>query len=154
MGLAARRQDGKRAILLPRKNEAPAPSSAEPRRVTGEAVADALYRAVKGASDRGEELSLSCPTVTAYKVQERLLGALERGIEEQWLPSLLEDYLATHRIPQEDPWTGDEVPLYYLNVRSHGETVTGYTVNALQVRIISEIWKREAEAVEFSLTNL
>lgn len=166
MGLTARRKDVNTAVLLPRKKEAVLPSSqgfprseglaeAQAPVLPGEAVADGLYAAVLASRVRGEELLLSSPSVRAYESERRLVRALDQGLAEELLPSLLEDYQDSHRMPSEgEAWTGDEVDLFYVTVKKDGRTVTGYTANRLQVRILAELWKRRSQDAELDLIPL
>lgn len=166
MGLLVRRQEGKKAILLPKKKESPLPSAAHSHRaeglaespvpvLSGEDVAEALYAAVLASRARGEEVLLASPTVTAYESERLLVRALDEGTAEEVLASLLTQYLEAHRMTQQgEPWTGEDVRLYYVTVKKDGKTLTGYTANRLQVRILSELWKRRSREAELSLITL
>ena len=94
------------------------------------------------------------PSIEAYESEKALCVAIfkhEQGIISNYeLKAFVEDYIKTHSDGRDNqnPWTGEDVPLYHVQLFLNGERVEheNYTCNEIQSWILEAFWlKRHAE---------
>ncbi len=124
---------------------------------SGQRVIDYLFAA---AAKYGDAFLLSMPTVYAYETECSLATGVSNHskgkLTDAALKTLTEQFVEAHLHVNSVslPWTGKEVPLFYLTLRTDGERVDNLTCNQIQSWIIREFWLRQNPEAEINIINL
>lgn len=123
-----------------------------------------LSRLIEANDERGNAgkpfLNLGQPTCRAYEAEQRLVEAviLATGHSEELssVQGAIDEYIETHSWDRwnDGPWTGDEVPLYYLKLGFTDGTTDAQSCNEIQAHIFAAIAVLRDPMVELSIARL
>jgi hypothetical protein len=124
---------------------------------SGQAVIDSL---IDAAAKHGDDFLLSMPTVYAYETECALVTGVSKHSKgkstDAALKMLTEQFVEAHLHVNSVsmPWTGEDVPLFLLMLKTDGERADNLTCNEIQSWIIREFWLRRSPEAEISVMNL
>jgi 5S rRNA maturation endonuclease (ribonuclease M5) len=124
---------------------------------SGQRVIDYLFAA---AAKYAADFLLSMPTVYAHETECALATGVSKHskgkLTDAALKTLTEQFVEAHLHVNSVslPWTGKEVPLFYLTLKIKGERVDNLTCNQIQSWIIREFWLRQNPEAEINIINL
>jgi hypothetical protein len=124
---------------------------------SGQRVIDYLFAAT---AKYGADFLLSMPTVYAYETECALITGVSKHskgkLTDAALKMLTEQFVEAHLHVNSVslPWTGEDVPLFLLMLKTDGERVEDVTCNQIQSWIIREFWRRRSPEAEINLMNL
>jgi 5S rRNA maturation endonuclease (ribonuclease M5) len=124
---------------------------------SGQRVIDYLFIA---AAKYGDAFLLSMPTVYAYETECSLATGVSKHskgkLTDAALKMLTEQFVEAHLHVNSVslPWTGEDVPLFLLMLKTDGERVEDVTCNQIQSWLIREFWLRQSPENEISVMNL
>jgi hypothetical protein len=124
---------------------------------SGQRVIDYLFIA---AAKYGDAFLLSMPTVYAHETECSLATGVSKHskgkLTDAALKMLTEQFVEAHLHVNSVsmPWTGEDVPLFLLRLKTSGERVEDVTCNQIQSWLIREFWLRRSPENEISVMNL
>ncbi len=124
---------------------------------SGQMAIDYLFAA---AAKYGDDFLLNMSTLYAYQTECDLVtgvikhskGDLTDAVLKTLTTQFVEAHLHVNSVSL--AWTGDDVPLFHLTVKSNGERLENMTCNQIQSWIVREFWLRRSSEAEISVTNL
>jgi DNA primase len=124
---------------------------------SGQRVIDYLFAA---AAKYGDDFLLTTPTIYAYETECTLVEGVSKhskgDLTDAALKMLAEQFVGAHLHANSVslPWTGKDVPLFYLTLRLNGERLESVTCNEIQSWVIREFWLRQSPEIEVETMNL
>jgi hypothetical protein len=124
---------------------------------SGQRVIDYLFAA---AAKYGDDFLLTTPTIYAHETERALADGVSKHskgkLTDAALKTLTTQFVDAHLHVNSVSlaWTGDDVPLFHLTVKSNGERLENVTCNKIQSWILREFWLRQTSEAEISVMNL
>jgi hypothetical protein len=124
---------------------------------SGQRVIDYLFIA---AAKYGDAFLLTMPTVYAHETECSLATGVSKHskgkLTDAALKTLTEQFVEAHLHVNSVslPWTGEDVPLFLLMLKTDGERADNLTCNEIQSWIIRELWLRKSPKAEINVMNL